>query len=189
MSELQPKSSLNQKRVTDFITNLNRLDRGELSRLKRCAGKSLEETHRAIGLFYRLLPYPTPSREDEPLFWLVATHFPLVKNGGKGNFGAALRKVRSEENKNGLDRRLEALLDADGTRLIYRLSQAVRFLHTNAKDIQMNWAGLLLDLLQWQHPDHYVQKAWAKAYFAMSSRTVEQLIQNEVSKLEEQENQ
>lgn len=187
MSETQSKQTLNQKRITEFMANLNKLDPGSKARLKRCTGKSLDEARSAIGLFYRLLPHPAPPSTDEPVYWLVATLFPLLEGSGKGNFGSALRRVRTKDNEKGLDRRLETLLDADNTQLAYRLSQLVSFLHANKEKV--NWANLLADLLHWQHPDRFVQKAWAKAYFSLSSQTVNQLIQTEVEKLEKEENE
>ena len=186
MSEPQPKQTLNQKRIAEFMTNLNRLDMGSRARLKRSAGKSLREARSTIGIFYALLPHPTPPSAEESIYWLIATHFPLLEGTDRGNLGAALRRIRTSENEKGLNRRFEALLDADYTQLAYRLGQTIRLLHANKE--KLNWVGLLTDLLHWEHPERFVQKAWAKSYFALSPKTVEQLIQTEVEKLTQEEN-
>lgn len=185
MSETQPKQTLNQKRIAEFIKNLNRLDASSKARLKRCAGKSLDEARTAIGLFYALLPHPTPQSHEESIYWLIATHFPLLETTENGNFGATLRRIRTSENEKGLNRRFEALLDADASQLAYRLGLTIRLLHANKE--KMNWSNLLADLQHWQHPERFVQKAWAKSYFALSPKIVEQLMETEVKKLEQEE--
>jgi len=58
------------------------------------------------------------------------------------------------------------LLDSDATQLPFRLRQAIRFL--KSKGVKVNLQQLLEDLLQWNHPGRFVQKQWARAYFALS---------------------
>lgn len=151
-------------RITQFIANLEELDAGERARLKRNAGNSLVQArHTALGLFYKALP-PNVPRYQEETYFLVATLYPLADSGETGNLGAALRQAQVPTNKEGLDRRIEILLDADETQLPFRLRQAVRFLYSNR--VPVDWPRLLDDLLYWTHESRFVQKAWARAYFA-----------------------
>ena len=161
MSETkQPKL---EARVTEFCARLGQLDAGECARLKRNAGRTLAESHNVLGLFFRLLPRNVPRYQEETYF-LVATLFPITEGTEQGNLGHSLYLARDEKHSQGLDRRVEVLLDADREQLPFRLRQAVRFLYS--KRIAVNWPQLLQDLLAWNHPKRYVQENWARDYFA-----------------------
>ena len=150
-------------RVTEFCERLEQLDAGERARLKRNAGRTLAESHNVLGLFFRILPHNVP-RHQEEIYFLVATLFPLAESGGEGNLGHALYRARDKKYAQGLDRRVEVLLDADREQLPFRLRQAIRFL--DSKRVAVNWPRLLKDLLAWGHPKRYVQENWARDYFA-----------------------
>jgi len=152
-------------KVKSFLERLAKLNTGDKARLKRDAGKPLAEAQ-SIGVFYRLLPYGLRRESDEERYFIVATLFPLGKSGNVGNFGASLRLARNDKNKKGLDRRVEILLDADFEQLRFRLRQAVKFLNSN--EVPINWQTLLEDLLRWNPTNRFVQKEWARAYFALS---------------------
>ena len=150
-------------RVAEFCERLAQLNSGERARLKRNAGRILAESHNVLGLFFRLLP-PNVPRYQEETYFLVATLFPLAENDGEGNLGNALYRARGAKGTQGLDRRVEILLDANQEQLPFRLRQALRFL--DSKRVPVYWPRLLQDLLAWDHPKRYVQEAWARAYFA-----------------------
>jgi CRISPR type I-E-associated protein CasB/Cse2 len=149
-------------RVLEFCERLSRLDTGERARLKRNVGRPLAESHNALGLFFRLLPPNVPTYQ-EGLYFLVATLFPLASGGGEGNFGASLFRARDARYAQGLDRRVEILLDADPEQLRFRLRQAVCFLES--RRVAVNWPRLLQDVLAWENPKRYVQEQWARSYF------------------------
>lgn len=165
----EPKTD---SRIALFIERLATLDAGSRARLKRCAGKTLDEANSALGLFYGLLQHLGVPTYQEGHYWMIATLYPHGDAAASGNFGAALRRARSAQYRKGLDRRVEALLDADVAQLPYRLGQAVRFLH--AQRVSINWQGLLTDILQWEHPNRFVQKEWARAYYALPADQLEQ---------------
>jgi CRISPR system Cascade subunit CasB len=150
--------------VAAFCERLGRLNPGDRARLKRSAGKTLAESgHNALGLFYSILPGGvSPYQEDA--YFLVATLYPLADLGKSGDFGAALRRARQDKYAGGLDRRVKILLDADERQLPFRLRQAVHFLR--AQRVPVNWPLLLQDLLAWGHPERFVQRQWARSYFA-----------------------
>ena len=120
-----------------------------------------------LGLFFRLLPPSVPKYQEETYF-LVATLFPLTESGNEGNLGDSLSQVYDKRYSQGLDRRVEVLLDADREQLPFRLRQAIRFLESKrqGKLGAVHWPRLLQDLLAWDHPKRYVQEQWARAYFA-----------------------
>ena len=157
---------LKVSRSTGFIARLEKLDAGDRAKLKRNAGKTIAEAHEVMGFFYGLLP-PGVSQYHEEVYFLLATLFPLAASGGKGDFGNHLRVAQNSQNSKGLDRRVEVLLDADLNQLHFRLRQAVHFLQSCR--VHVNWVQLLEDLLQWSHPDRFVQQRWARSYFGTLS--------------------
>ena len=150
-------------RITTFCDRLAQLDAGERARLKRNSGRSLAESHHVLGLFFRLLPPGVP-KYQEATYFLAATLFALAESGGERNLGHSLYLARDRGSGQGLDRRVEVLLDADQEQLPFRLRQAIRFL--DSKRVPVNRPRLLQDLLAWGHPKRYVQENWARAYFA-----------------------
>jgi CRISPR system Cascade subunit CasB len=150
-------------KVKVFLDKLAALDPGDKAKLKRDAGRTLAEA-RSIGLFYRLLPYGLSTAQEE-IYFLAATLYPLAEGGGTGNFGRALCRAQDPKNHKGLDRRVAVLLDSDTAQLPFRLRQAVKFCKSN--HVRVDWQRLLEDLLKWNRPNRFVQKEWARAYFAL----------------------
>jgi CRISPR system Cascade subunit CasB len=153
-------------RIQTFISRLERTDSGERALLKRNAGQPLAEARDVLGLFYRLLP-PNVYPGIHELYFMVATLYPLAEGGRKRNLGATLRAARTSANGPGLDRRVDILLDADIDQLPFRLRQSVRFAQSNRRTV--DWAALLSDVLQWNHPDRWVQRRWAQSYYGEST--------------------
>ncbi len=156
-----------QRQVADFIGNLEQLDAGGRARLKRNAGRRLHEARDIARVFFQALPYDIPERAQEDYF-LVATLFPLAPHrASRHSLGRTLRRVRSirggTEQSNSLDRRFQTLIDSDREQLPFRLRQAVRL--AAADDQLIDWERLLLNVLNWEHPDHFVQLQWARDYF------------------------
>jgi CRISPR system Cascade subunit CasB len=148
----------------EFITNLSKLDRGDRARLRRSAGRSLAESMDVAGIFYRALPYQMPPRHQEMAF-LVATLFPMAPDANIGDFGVTLNRLASSGagSKQGIERRFNALLDADRAALPFRMRQLVRLVDSHRG--QVNWRRLLRDLLYWDHPDRFVQRNWAMSFY------------------------
>ena len=173
--------------VYKFVAALERLEDGERAKLKRNAGQTLNDSRDVMGLFYNKLLRDMQVKEwDEETYFLVATLYPfdkrraqqqetaetnqapgeeaeLAKEKRRPSFGVSLRGIRSEKNGNGLDRRVERLLDADVHQLPFYLRREVQFVTNEGGHI--NWPHLLDDLLKWGHPDRYVQRNWARDYF------------------------
>ncbi len=153
--------------IKQFVNKLTKLDPGERARFKRNAGNLPHESNRVLGLFYdKVLPPQIQYNED--WYFLVATLYPLEKERDTAtpppaSLGLSLRQVRTEKNGNGLDRRVERLLDADKQQLPFQLRQAIHFLISNQG--RVHWENLLADVLQWSYPERGIQKKWARDYF------------------------
>lgn len=170
---------------TIFVKRLYKLDSGERARFKRNAGIAINESHNAMGLFYKKLLYDLRLYNDqENVYFLVATLFAFEKKPKKSkedagkepqkrpdNFGKSLSKIRWQNSAKGLDRRFERLLDADGQQLLFYMHREVKFLFNNGGSV--DWVKLLKDLLNWDHPARYVQRNWARAYFATPTQEEE----------------
>lgn len=147
-----------------FITNLSKLDRGDRAQLRRAAGRPLAESLDVAGVFYRALPYGILDR-DHDVWFLVATLYPMAPDGGAGDFGATLSRLANAGagSKAGIERRFNALLDADRAALPFRMRQLVRLVDSHHG--RVNWRQLTRDLLRWNHPNRDVQRNWAMSFY------------------------
>ena len=155
MAELDP-------RIVQFCERLSTLSTGDRARLKRNAGHTLSESRGVMGMFYRILPSNVPWFHQE-MYFLVATLYPLADSGGRGNLGGSLVRARTPKYAQGLDRRVEVLVDSNLVQLPFRLRQAICFLR--GQGIPVHWGQLLSDLIQWDHPRRFVQLRWVREYF------------------------
>lgn len=156
-----------------FVENLAKLTPGERAMLKRNAGNRLSESQGGVmGLFYeQVFPY-NAAEKYEDWYFLVATLYPLEKESIHStlpnSFGGSLQQVvRTNENENGLNRRMKRLLDADKQQLHFLLRQATLYIFSQRGRI--NWGYLLDDLTRWTWPSRPVQRTWAQDYFANQS--------------------
>lgn len=158
-----------QRQIAAFVANLGRLDAAGRARLKRNAGRTLNEAHDVQRVFFQALPYEVAGRFfEEEIYFLVATLYPMAEPCGGGvslgtTLRTTLRRVRQGRDSASLDRRFQSLLDSDRDQLPFRLRQAVRL--AAASEQPIDWAQLLADLLVWEHPERYVQLRWARDYF------------------------
>ena len=160
------------ERYERFINHLRSLatpgkeDRAALARLRRCAGKGPEE---AIDAYPLILPWlPTLYPDEEDAVMLVGTLFAWhPAAGGDGNLGATLRRLASRSNGDlppGFQRRFESVLETSVHELPVRLRHLVSLLAREGEPI--DWMQLLLDIRRWNHPDRWVQRAWARSFYA-----------------------
>lgn len=174
--QAQAQTSLTNRFISQLEELVRTGGRGSLAVLRRNAGRSLAESRGAVALFYRMLPMRLGPREE--IYFLVATLFPwndLPSLGG--NLGHSMALLRSKTGSEALDRRMTVLLDADFDdspsgalqpgELGFRLRQTVKLLASH--DIGVDWRRLLEDLLSWSHPERWVQKNWARAYFGRTA--------------------
>jgi len=146
-----------------FIDRLAKLDTGERARLKRCSGQTLNEA-RETALFYSVLPSGVPQYKEN-IYFLVSTLYAIADSTiTERDFGASLRQAQNQNNRKGLDRRVQILLDSDEIQLPFRLRQAVHYL--KSQQVKINWQKLLVDLLWWSSENRSVQRRWARSYFA-----------------------
>ena len=153
-------------RTHPFITYLEgrRDDRGALAALRRGLG---QPPGTVAGMYRYVVPW---LRDDTPpwrevAYYLIAALFAYHSDvGGTGNMGRHFARTRDPQGDNtAIERRFTALLAAHVDDLDFCLRQAVSFL--KSKEVPVNWHQLLSDVLNWGHPDRYVQQQWARAYW------------------------
>lgn len=156
-----------------FIIRLSQLvekhDRGTLANLRRgLTGRVPVET-------YKLLSFGiTPWQEDvaimlAPLFayWHQGKDHP---HSFDGDLGKSFRQIRDQSGS--MEKRFTALLGCHRDDLSNHLRRIISLL--KAGDIPVDWSQLLRDVSGWSHPDQYVQRKWARSFWAGSQNEAEQ---------------
>ena len=96
--------------------------------------------------------------------YLVAGLWAIHWREGRGNGiplgkACALHQIRS--NSASTERRFITLLDSDQDQLPHRLRQMVALL----KEQDLDFESLLKGVLNWNHPDKWVQNQWARDFY------------------------
>ena len=153
-----------------FMTYLEGLreDRGALAALRRGLGQppgTVASTYRYV---VRWLPADAKPWQEAPYYLVSALYAYHPMAGGTGNVGDHFADARDPgSDDTAIERRFTALLAAHRDDLDVYLRQAVSFLRS--KEVAINWHQLLFDVQGWGHPDRYVQKRWAQAFWGRAS--------------------
>lgn len=154
-----------EERFVGYLLDLaRREDRGTLAKLRRGLGKEAGFAPNRDGWVIARLP-------QQQLEWgldahcLIASLFALhPEPEGKGSLGASFHSLQERTGGEGVERRFVVLLDSDVEDLPGRLRHTVSLL--KAKEIPIDWALLLRHLQHWDHPTRWVQKVWARDFWA-----------------------
>jgi CRISPR system Cascade subunit CasB len=184
-----------QPRDTRFVKHLEDLaareDRGALAALRR--GLTMEPAD-MIPMYPHVTLFLAPDapRSREKAYYLVAALFALHPDpwhraeGSEQptNLGASVRRLRErspegsedagENRTSSLDRRFIALLNAHPEDLAQHLRHIVGLLQSGDSPVPVDWLTLLDDIQQWNNPDRYVQRRWARAFWGGGSEEKEE---------------
>jgi CRISPR system Cascade subunit CasB len=162
------------ERLTEFAKPDNP-NRAVLAHLRRGLDRPLDYTLGRVGWLFHHVP---ESKDDMVLrnSALAAGLFAWVK-GRCGqmqgiNFGAAFGAGLSQDKKQQREKRFVDLLDADADELAYKLRQAITLIARN-DDARLDWGLLIRNLGRWSHPDRWVQKDWARRFWAATEADIE----------------
>ena len=148
------------------LANPDNPDRAALAHLRRGLGDSPDYTLARVGWLFRGVPEEDDRALDAAI--LVAGLFAWVKGDCEQkdnvNFGEAFGTKLTDEGKKQREKRFVDLLDTDGDDLPYKLRQAVTLIARDS--IGLDWALLARQLMQWTHPDRWVQKEWARGFWS-----------------------
>jgi CRISPR system Cascade subunit CasB len=119
------------------------------------------------------LPVGVARREEEACYvvaGLFGLHPASTTHGNLGdNFARTLDRANPDRNVS-TERRFSVLLAAHRDDLPDHLRQAISFLHSREELIPVNYHQLLRDIRNWDHPDRFVQKNWANAFWRQPAR-------------------
>ena len=134
-------------------------DRAMLAKLRRGLG-------REPGAVPAVLPYIAPflgTGKEADLF-LIAPLFALHPlSESEGNMGDHMRELAGERSSQAAENHFLRLLDTRRDTLEPPLRRAVSML--GERGIRVNWYQLMRDIRNWDHPEHFVQRNWARAFW------------------------
>ena len=159
---------MNETKASAFIQRLasladdKRKDRAALAMLRRSLAF---EPGSHVPSFPVVEPWL--DREEgwqREVYYLVAGLFALDPRQGPLSFAEAMAALYRRRQSGSIEARFLALLDADRDQLPDRLRRCVYLIRTE-EGPGLDWAALLSDLLGWFHPDHPVQRRWARMFY------------------------
>lgn len=164
----------------DLVGRLERLveneDRGALAELRRGLGKGRGYSTAAARIVEPTLSQ-TATRAQADAHYLVASLFGLLPRHAdtpddapfvtKG-FGWSLRAARwrDGEEDRGVERRFMALLEAEADGLAEHLRHLIKLGMSRNDNLTIDYRLLLNDVVNWAHPDRYVQRRWAAGFWS-----------------------
>jgi len=156
--------------ISQLVNQLTKLakpddpDREVLAHLRRGLCGPAAYTLSRVGWLFRSVPDDWGNRALDNAI-LAAGLFAWVKGkctqADNVNFGRAFGSVPTDDQKQRREKRFTALLDADPTELPFLLRQAVTLIEGQPLD----WKSLIVHLMNWDDPDRYVQKQWARGFW------------------------
>lgn len=187
MSEKDGKTQ--KEFVAEFIHDAQerlKTDKGRRAALKRAAGETLSAAGgNALTAFYQLRGIPKFPVQEEKCFAVVCMMCLWdVSMWGKAEpLIEGVRRKVSTDNMKGFEKRLQGLLDlswdADGY-FLTKLIRLVKF--CKHKDVVVDPAGLLADLLGWEHESHFVQKRWVKDLYHFGNKEIDEVKETKIVK-------
>jgi len=137
-------------------------DRRALAALRRGLGKP---PGAAIEMMPFIVPFLPAAERDHWAYFVVGTLFGLHPSNAPGvGFGTLYRRLADNESG---EKRFLALLDAHIDDLPGHLRRAISI--ARQKGLGLDYGKLLGDILYWSHPDHSVQRQWARQFWSRAS--------------------
>ena len=158
-----------QKTFIGYLLSLakeGKEDRGALADLRSGLGKEPGEMGR---VHKHVAPYLPERNYNDRWYYITATLFgAFPQQRGGLSLGAAFRPLRQKSDS--MEARFVALLNAHPDDLDDHLRHAVSLLKANEQPL--DWFHLFQDLLQWDHPDGYIQLRWARDFYKTDSDSI-----------------
>jgi CRISPR system Cascade subunit CasB len=147
-------------------------DRGAIATLGRCLNQQGYYQRQAAQYVYPYLPdkireYQVATNRYVFVAALMAANHQQNHNEAEqeSSFGVACRVLKRKlgENSGGLDRRFQALLNADGEEVYRYIEMLAPLLRQH--QVPCDWAKLLQDLNWWDYEGENVRLRWARDYY------------------------
>lgn len=163
--------------MSNLFEGIEKLSNGQQAALKRMAGRPLREADAAAArAFFTAVPgflkYETAKAFTVACaicLWKQEERIapkPLAERLG------ILRTLKGEDGCKGLDRRFDNLIDSfwndDDGYLSAKLIRLIRLMkNSGAGYFEPN--ALYRDLINWDHPERFVQRRWMEAYLSLKT--------------------
>lgn len=171
-------------RTEAFIDRLDRLvrtgDRGRLAALRRLVASPDRWRPETYAAGIPLLSSTIRPYEEQRWLQVAGLHalwhqgrsLPAAHSGA--NLGSSMRELGRHlsggvEPAAAVERRFSVLLAAEDERLVHHLRQAI--VQMVSAGVNIDFVRLLEDLGHWDHPDRFVQRRWARSFWAPSADT------------------
>lgn len=162
-------------------------DTGAKAELKRAL--SGEERH-IRNTYALVLPYLGEDEKWQQDIWILvaalSAYYPQDIRSEPRNFGSSCRGLDSSNDSGGVDRRFRALLDTSLTDIRSPLTNLVR--QMKSKGVRVDYPQLLVDLMQWEHSNQYIQDRWARTFWGAIAPDHEDSTKEESSDLTDIDN-
>jgi CRISPR system Cascade subunit CasB len=169
-------------RYLSSLVREERRDRGALAALRRGAGEPPGSAPEMFPLVEPCLPEGIDDRQADAAY-RVAALFALHHQGSNRPHEWAGRADGRYENRSlghslrlaavndrgeidsGMERRFAALLNARSSDLDHHLRQVFSLLRAKNAATPVDYRQLYEDLVQWDHPERFVQRKWAEGFW------------------------
>lgn len=174
--------NMKEQKEHPFIASLYDLqkakDRAALARLRRGLGKRTGTPE----MYPYVVPYLPGSLWSHERYFLVASLFaahPAESPRGV-TMGKVFRKIwEASDKSDSIKKRFEALLSADSEDVGGHLRHAISL--AKSRNVAVDYYQLFYDLGYWDHPDRFVQRAWAKDFWGYKDDTTDSQVKGEQS--------
>jgi CRISPR system Cascade subunit CasB len=179
--------------LESFVSEKNR---GALATLRRGLGKQPGTVREMDSYVLPSVPSDVTGKQED-VYYLISALFAywyqsrddIVKNR-PANLGDSIRLLVNYETATGankedvekrIEKRLVSLLNCHRDDLPEHLRYIIGLL--KSKDIPIDWARLLSDILSWQHEDRSVQRRWARYFWRNYYEKNQSEPENEIQKI------
>jgi CRISPR system Cascade subunit CasB len=162
--------------VDHFIGSLEDLekadDRAALAALRRGLSKEPGTAAEMYPVVVPRLPFGLSPRQEDWYYFIAALFAAHPEPGGQGNLGKAFAHLKAAKNSESVEKRFVALLNSHEDDLPGHLRHAASLLQS--RNVPVDWRQLLYDVQYWGHPDRFVQRRWARDFWAVAQPVGEQ---------------
>ncbi|MCH4207392.1 MAG: type I-E CRISPR-associated protein Cse2/CasB [Solobacterium sp.] len=160
--------------MDDQEFKVSELTKADRATLRRCVGRTLAESPKAISLFYSLVPNGLPKWKEER-FFAVLCIAALWDDDRRGTpFELCMKRMKDTFPT--MDNRMKSILsvrwsDEDGF-LCGKLGSLARMMKSG-NSLKPDAEQLYTDLVYWNSENQSVQKNWARKYYTSENKSEE----------------
>ncbi len=161
----------NKANYESFLKRVDALSAGNRAALKRAAGVMLSEADgKAIAAFYRCVTPAIPQWQEDR--WFAAACIKCLwdpaEGAGEPVENVLAKLIRGSELSESWEHRIEGLLDTAWDQDGYMLTKLCRLMKMLRQKTatELDFAGLLEDLIYWNSENQSIQRKWARAIFS-----------------------